>query len=225
MNDHESMLRADLCEVAHRLYLDGFMSASEGNLSSLLNENEVLVTPTGICKGFLKPDQIVKMDRQGKQLSGDLPPTTEAAMHLAAYEERPQVKAVIHCHPPFLNAFSVAGLILPAGVLPEFEVLFGGNLPVAHYATPGTAALADSIRKIIHDPEHDLVILDHHGVLAVGQDANQAAIKIEYAESTARVIYYARQLGNVLPLPEAELAPLREMHQKMKNSENQLLRR
>jgi len=215
MNELEWQLRNDICEVARRLYAAGFMTGSDGNLSTILSDTEVLVTPSRLCKGFLKPSQIVKIDRQGNQLEGDLPPTVEVAMHLAAYEERPDICSVAHCHPPILVAFTVAGLDLPSSILPEVEVMFGGRVPLAPYAPPGSSALADSIRPAISKRENSVVLLDHHGLLAVGRDIYQAAIKVEHAEAAARVIYYARQLGHEKPLAADSLEKLHQTHKKI----------
>lgn len=215
MNELEWNLRSDICEVASRLYTAGFMTGSDGNLSTILSDNEVLITPSRLCKGFLKPMQIVKIDKQGNQLEGDLPPTVEVAMHLAAYQERPDICSVAHCHPPILVAFTVAGLDLPSYILPEIEVMFGGKIPLAPYATPGSPALADSIRESIRNRENSAVLLDHHGLLAVGRDIYQAAIKVEHAEAAARVIYYARQLGGEKPLAADSLEKLQQTHRKI----------
>jgi len=220
MNELEWNLRSDICEVARRLYAVGFMTGSDGNLSTILSENEVLVTPSRLCKGFLKPSQIVKIDKQGNQLEGDLPPTVEVAMHLAAYQERPDICSVAHCHPPILVAFTVAGLDLPSSILPEIEVMFGGKLPLAPYATPGSPALADSIRASMRNRENSAVLLDHHGLLAVGRDIYQAAIKVEHAEAAARVIYYARQLGGEKPLAADSLDKLHQTHRKIVEMES-----
>ena len=215
MNQFEWDLRSDICEVSRRLYAAGFMTGSDGNLSTILGPNEVLVTPSRLCKGFLTPDQIVKIDRQGNQLSGDFPATSEVAMHLAAYEERPDICAVAHCHPPILVAFTVAGLHLPVNILPEIELMFGGKIPLAPYATPGSADLANSIRESIRVKENSVVLLDHHGLLAIGRDIYQAAIRVEHAEAAARVIYYARQLGGEKPLAPDSLEKLHLTHQKI----------
>ena len=215
MNEFEWKLRKDICEVARRLYAAGYMSGSDGNLSTILGPNEILVTPSRLCKGFLTPDQIVKIDRQGNKLSGDYPPTVETAMHLAAYDSRPDICAVAHCHPPVLVAFTVAGLSLPSNILPEIEVMFGGKVPLAPYAPPGTSDLADSIRSKIQDRENKVVLMDHHGLLAVGNDIYQAAIRIEHAEAAAKVIYYARQLGGEKPLAPDSLEKLHQTHQKI----------
>jgi len=215
MNELEWNLRNDICVVGSRLYAAGFMTGSDGNLSTILDDNEILITPSRLCKGFLKPSQIVKIDRQGNQLEGDLPPTVEVAMHLAAYEERADICSVAHCHPPILVAFTVAGLDLPSNILPEVEVMFGGRIPLAAYAAPGSPELANSIRESIRVRENSVVLLDHHGLLAVGRDIYQAAIKVEHAEAAARVIYYARQLGGEKPLAPDSLEKLHQTHQKI----------
>jgi len=220
MNELEWNLRSDICEVARRLYNAGFMTGSDGNLSTILSDREVLITPSRLCKGFLKPSQIVKIDKQGNQLEGDLPPTVEVAMHLAAYQERPDICSVAHCHPPILVAFTVAGLDLPSSILPEIEVMFGGKLPLAPYATPGSPALADSIRESMRSRENSAVLLDHHGLLTVGRDIYQAAIKVEHAEAAARVIYYARQLGGEKPLAADSLEKLHQTHKKIVEMES-----
>ena len=215
MIELERKLREDICEVARRMYNAGFMAGSDGNLSAILGDNEILITPSRLCKGFLRPEDIIKIDKQGNQLAGDLPATTEKAVHLAAYEERPDICAVAHTHPPILVAFTVAGLNLPHSILPEIEMLFGGRVPLAHYATPGGSALADSIRPHIRERANHVVLMDHHGLVAVGQDIFQAAIRSEHAEAAAKVIYYARQLGGEKPLSAENVEELHQAHEKM----------
>ncbi len=213
----ERQLRRDLCEVGRRLYQSGLAVGSDGNLSALLNDEEILITPSRVCKGFMEPDDIIKIDRRGNKLSGLLPPSLETAMHLAAYEERADICAAVHAHPPVSVAFTVAGVAMPQCVLPEVEVLFGGEIPVAEYATPGGPALADSIRS--HIRKKDVVVLAHHGMFAVGHDIYQAFMKMEHAEATAKVIFYARQLGGVKKLSEASLEGLRALRQKLADTE------
>ena len=222
MSDIEWKLRKDLCEVSRRLYLAGFMAGSDGNVSSILGENEILITPSRLCKGFMEPEQMVKIDRQGRQLSGDLPPTSETAMHLAAYEERPDICSVVHCHPPLLVAFTVAGLNLPTSILPEIEVIFGGKIPLAPYATPGGVDVANSMRPFIHDRSVSVVLLDHHGILGIGNDVYQASMKVEHAEAAAKVIYYARQLGGEKPLPPDSMEKLRGVRKRIVEMESQV---
>ena len=220
MAELECKLREDLCEVGRRLYNAGFMPGSSGNLSAILSENEILITPSGVSKGFLQPEDIAKIDRQGNQLEGGILPSSEKAVHLAAYEERPDIRAVAHSHPPMLIAFSVAGLNFPGGILPEIEIMFGGNVPIAPYATPGSRALADSIRPHIRNRGISAVIMDHHGLIAVGHDIYQAAIRSENAEAAAKVIFYARQLGSAKTLSSENMKELRQAYEEMIEKES-----
>jgi L-fuculose-phosphate aldolase len=216
----EWQLREELCEAGRRLYRAGFMSGSDGNLSVLLNDNEVLITPSRISKGYLEPHAIVKIDRLGNRIQGDLPPSFEQSMHLAAYEERSDICAVAHCHPPILIAFTVAGLQLPGSILPEMEVMFGGEIPLAPYATPGGTELANSIRQLIR--QHDVILLDHHGTLSVGKDIFQAAMRTEHAEATAQIVFYTRQLGQEKPLTYENVDKLHSLRQRLLEREDQV---
>jgi L-fuculose-phosphate aldolase len=222
MNDKEASLRSDLCKAAHRLAIAGFMTGSDGNLSTLLCNDEVLITPSRISKGYMEPHQIVKIDRQGRQLSGDLPPTSETSMHLAAYEERPDICSVAHCHTPVLVAFTLAGLNLPSSILPEIEVIFGGEIPIAPYATPGGPDVANSIRPLIRNRSTSVVILDHHGVIGVGRDIYHASNYIEHAEAAAKMIFYARLLGGEKPLPPDSLEKLSKVRKRIIEMEEQV---
>jgi L-fuculose-phosphate aldolase len=199
------------------------MSGSDGNLSALLNEDEVLITPSRLCKGYLEPHQIVKVDRKGNKIEGDLPPSVELPMHLVAYEVRPDVQAVAHCHPPLLTAFTVAGVPLPGGIIPEMEVMFAGQIPVAPYATPAGPDLAESVRALVR--QYNVILLDHHGILSVGLDIYQAGIKIEHAEGAAKVILFSRLLGGEKPLPEDKLKELVEIHNRINNFEREIFAR
>jgi L-fuculose-phosphate aldolase len=196
----ELSIRRDIVEMGRRLYIAGLMPGSDGNLSAMLNPNEILITPSRLCKGYMTVDDIIKIDRHGDRLSGELPPSLETAMHLAAYEERNDICAVVHSHPPICIAFTIAGVELPRSVLPEVEVLFGGQVPVAPYATPGT--------------------LPHHGALAVGVDVFQAGMRLEHVEAAARIIFYARQLGGEHTLSPENLKPLRALRQKLLETES-----
>ncbi len=213
----EWTIRRDICEVGRRLYQSGIMPGSDGNLSVMLNENEILISPSRLCKGYMLPEDIIKIDPRGNKISGELPPSLETAMHVAAYEERSDICAVVHAHPPICVAFTLAGTALPACVLPEIEVLFGGEVPVAPYATPGSTEVADSIRMPIRDKS--VVLLPHHGALSVGVDIFQAGMRMEHVESAARIIFYARQLGGEHTLAPEKVQPLRALREKLVETE------
>ena len=128
MNEYK--LKEQICEIGRRLYAKGFAAANDGNITIRLNDSEVLCTPTMVSKGFMKPEDICKVDYEGKQLAGTRKRTSEVLLHLAVYKNRPDVKAVVHCHPPHATAFAVAHEPIPKCVLPEVEV-FLGEVPIA----------------------------------------------------------------------------------------------
>src|ERR1700674_5159153 len=128
MNEYQ--LKQQICEIGRRLYNKGFAAANDGNISVRLNDKEILSTPTMVSKGFMKPEDVCKVDYEGNQLAGTRKRSSEVLLHLAIYKNRPDVNAVVHCHPPHATAFAVAGELIPKCVWPEVEV-FLGEAPTA----------------------------------------------------------------------------------------------
>ncbi len=147
MNTHQ--LKLEICDIGRRIYNKGFAAGNDGNISYRLSENEVLCTPTLISKGFMKPEDLCIVDMTGKQLSGKRKRSSEILLHLTILRERPDVKSVVHCHPPHATAFAVAREPIPQCVLPEIEV-FLGDVPITEYETPGGQTFADSILPYVH---------------------------------------------------------------------------
>ena len=112
-------IKKQICEVGHKLYDHGFVAANDGNISVKVSENEFYCTPTGVSKGDLTPDMIIKVDKNGNKLEGELNPSSEIKMHMRVYQERPDVMAVVHAHPPIATAFTVANIPLDQYILPE----------------------------------------------------------------------------------------------------------
>src|SRR4051812_2463113 len=158
MNEYK--LKEQICEIGRRIYAKGFAAANDGNITIRIGENEVLCTPTMVCKGFLKPEDICKVDMQGKQISGTRKRTSEVLLHLAIFRERPDIKSCVHCHPPYATAFAVARESIPKCVLPDVEV-FLGEVPIADYETPGTQKFAATIVPFVKDC--NTIILANHG--------------------------------------------------------------
>ncbi len=204
----ERQLRADMVRFAHLCWQRNLLVAMDGNLSAVLPDGNILCTRAGCHKGFLTEDDLVVIDRKGRKLRGAGSPTSEMAMHLACYEERPDVRAVIHTHPPIAIAFTVAGQSLARCVLPEV-VLTLGTIPTVDYATTGTQALADGLRP--HVRAHDAVLMDRHGAVVLGKDLLAAFCNLETLEHTALITKTARELGAVRELPPEEAAKLREL--------------
>lgn len=205
-------IKQEICEVGHRLYHNGFVAANDGNISVKVNDNEFLCTPTGVSKGSLTPDMIIRIDGQGNKLEGTLNPSSEIKMHLRVFRDRPDVNAVVHAHPPVATAFTVAGIPLDRYILPE-AILTIGTVPTCEYGTPSTMEIPDSLAPYIE--EHDAFMLKNHGALTVGNTLTRAFFTMEEVEFNAKILKYARELGAVEEIPYNKLAELMELRVKM----------
>jgi len=199
----ESTLRADIVEVGRRMYARGYTASNDGNISARLGPDRLLMTPKGVCKGFMTPDMMCITDLEGRKLQGDRDPSSEILMHLEAYRQRPDVHAVVHAHPPTATGFAVAGIPLDRAVLAEVLTTLG-SIPIAAYATPSTSELPEAVRKYIK--AHDGMLLANHGALAVGADLYSAYFKMETIEHFAKISLVARLLGreNLISREEVE---------------------
>src|SRR5947209_14302276 len=192
MNEYK--LKEHICEIGRRIYNKGFAAANDGNISVRLNDKEILCSPTMVSKGFMKPDDICKVDYEGKQLAGTRKRSSEILLHLAVYKHRPDVQAVVHCHPPHATAFAVAGVPIPNCVLPEVEV-FLGEVPMARYETPGGSKFAETI--LPHVKSCNTIILANHGTVTFGPTLENAYFNTEIIDAYCKILILARQLGRV----------------------------
>lgn len=204
----EKELREQIIAFGRLTYERHLLVAMDGNLSARLPDGNILCTQAGCHKGFLNDDHLVVIDPSGKKLRGKGRPTSEMAMHLACYQERPDVKAVIHAHPPMSIAFTIANQSLARCILPEV-VLTLGTVPTVDYETTGTMDLADKIRPYIRD--HDAILMDRHGAVCLGTDLLEAFCRLETLEHTATITKWARDMGHVKELPADEAIKLRSM--------------
>src|SRR5215471_16895487 len=209
---NEYKLKEEICEIGRRVYAKGFAAANDGNISVRLNDKEILSTPTMVSKGFMKPEDICKVDYEGKQLAGTKKRTSEVLLHLAVYKERPDVHAVVHCHPPHATAFAVAQEPIPKCVLPEVEV-FLGEVPVARYETPGGQKFADTIVPYVKDC--NTIILANHGTLSFGPDLEKAYFNSEIIDAYCKILILARQLGRVNYFSEDKTRELLELKKRL----------
>jgi L-fuculose-phosphate aldolase len=204
-NTREEQLRADIVELGRRLWTRGYVASNDGNISVRLDEARILTTPKSVSKGFMTPDMMVVTDLAGRKLAGDRDPSTELKMHLAVYEHRADVKAVVHAHPPLATGFAVAGIALDRAVLAEVICTLG-SIPIADYATPSTEELPNAVKKYIR--AHDGLLLANHGALTVGTDLYNAYYKMETIEHFAQISLVARTLGGERLLSRDEVMRL-----------------
>jgi L-fuculose-phosphate aldolase len=210
---NEWELKRQIVEIGKRIWTRGYVASNDGNITVLLNENELLTTPTGVSKGFMTTDMIIKCNRTGKVISGNSKyrPSSEVKMHLEVYKERPDVKSVVHAHPPFATSFAVAGIPLDKCVLPEAIIVIGA-VPIAPYGLPSTMEIPDKIRPFVKNT--DAILLENHGALTFGSDLLNAYHKMETLEHTANIVWKAIQLGNLGVLPADERDRLMTLREK-----------
>ncbi len=205
-------IKKEICEVGHKLYAKNFVAANDGNISVKVSEHEFYCTPTGVSKGSLTPEMIIKVDENGNKIEGRLNPSSEIKMHMRVYRDRPDVNAVVHAHPPVATAFTVADIDLDQYILPE-AVLTIGDVPTCDYGTPSTMEIPDSLEPYIQS--HDAFLLRNHGALTVGCDLTKAFFIMEEVEFNAIICKHAMELGAVHEIPNEQLKKLMELRQKM----------
>ena len=204
-------IKQDICDIGRRIYNRQFAAANDGNITVRISETEVLCTPTMHCKGFLKPDDIATIDMTGKQIAGRKKRSSEALLHLEIFKQRPDVKSVVHCHPPHATAFAIAREPIPQCVLPEVEV-FLGDVPITQYETPGGQAFADTIIPFVD--RTNVIILANHGTVSYGETVERAYWWTEILDSYCRMLMLAKQLGNVQYLGDKKTRELLDLKDK-----------
>lgn len=205
-------IKKEICDIGSRIYTKGFVAANDGNISVKVGPNEFYCTPTGVSKGYMTPDMIIKIDGDGNKIEGKLNPSSEIKMHMRVYRERPDVNAVVHAHPPTATAFAVCNIPLDKYILPE-AILTVGTVPICDYGTPSTMEIPDSLQPYIQD--HDAFLLQNHGALSVGNTLTKAFFVMDEVEYFAKISMLARQLGGEQELTCGDLEKLMELRKKM----------
>ena len=203
-----------IIEIGKKLWQKSFVASNDGNISVRLNNAEILTTPTGVSKGFMTEDMIIKMNLAGEILgtNNKFQPSSEVKMHIEVYKQRPDVNGIVHSHPPYATSFSVSGIPLNKNILPE-AVLFLGAVPLAKYGTPSTDEVPDSLTP--HLKTSDAILLENHGSITVGIDLLSAYYKTETLEHFATIYHHAIQLGKVNPISEEKVQELIELRREM----------
>lgn len=205
MSKTEQQYRDDIVRVCRLIYDKGWVAANDGNVSIRLDEDRILCTPTGISKGMVKVDDLIICDFAGNKVNGDRERTSEIAMHCTIYSLRPDIRSVVHAHPPVATGFATAGRALDKALLPEVIIQLGA-VPLAAYGLPGTPALSEGMRPFI--PHYDALLLENHGCTSYGPDVWQAYFRMEIVEHFARITFVAEMLGGARPLPREEVEKL-----------------
>jgi L-fuculose-phosphate aldolase len=197
--------RLAIVQFGRRLHDNRFVAATDGNLSVRLDERRLLVTPTCMSKGMMRPADMVIVDMEGNRLAGKRRVSSEIGMHLLIYRLRPDVQGIVHAHPPTATGFAASGLDLNRPLV--CEVVLGlGSIPLARYGTPGTPELTDALEPLI--PNHDAILMANHGVVTFGASLENAYMKMETVEHFAKIALVTHLLGHEQPLGEKEVEKL-----------------
>ena len=207
---NEFEIKKQICDIGKRIYNRGMVANNDGNISVKIGENEFLCTPTGVSKGFMTPEYICKVDRDGKVIHANagFKPSSEIKMHMRVYKERPDVKSVVHAHPMYATGFAIAGIPLTQPIMPE-AVIALGCVPIAKYGTPSTNEIPDAVSEYLQ--YFDAVLLENHGALTFSDSLLSAYNKMESVEFYAQLLYISKQLGGPKELSEAQVQRLYEI--------------
>ena len=203
--------RKQICQIGKRLYDLFLVAGNEGNISIRLNDDEILITPGGVSKGMMQPEDIVKIAPDGTVLAtrDGKKPSSEFRMHLIIYHNRPDVHAVVHAHPPTATGFAVAGVALDTPFLPEVVVRTGPT-PLVPYAIPGGEELPEALAPYVQ--KYDTLLMGNHGVVAYGKTLFDAQGALETVELNARIYLTAYHLGNINFLSRDQVVALRDRY-------------
>jgi L-fuculose-phosphate aldolase len=197
--------REEIVRYGRMLHQRGFVAAMDGNLSVRLKDDRILVTPTCVSKGGMKPADMVIVNLEGEHVSGRRNVTSEIGMHLLIYRTRPDVQAIVHAHPPTATGFAAAGIALTEPLV--CEVVMGlGCIPLARYGTPGTSELAQTLEPYV--PNYDAILMSNHGVVTYGDTLEHAYMKMETVEHFAEIALVTHLLGRQQPLKQGEIEKL-----------------
>lgn len=207
----EKEIREEIAVYGGLVYAQGLVSGASGNLSARVDEDHILITPSGCHKGMLDPRDLLLYNLKTCQTIGEtkIKPSSEIRMHTFVYQHRPDVQAVIHAHPPYAVALSVAGISLEALVLPEV-ILAMGAIVDCGYATPTTENVVHAIKQPVRTG-HNALVLARHGSVTLGETMQEAFCRLEIVEHVAKVTAIARSMGKVSPLPSKEIDELKKL--------------
>ncbi len=201
--------------ICERLHSRNMLAAADGNVSYRVTDDEILITPSGIAKAFMDPEQMAVINIKGETISGN--PSSEKLMHLEIFKNCPRAKAVVHAHPPTAIAWTVAKpqlTKLPSDCLSEV-ILATGDIPFVPYARPGTEDMGKVLLPFL--PQHQAMILRNHGALTWGVDLDEAYRGMERIEHSAQILATAEKLGGLVSLPKTEVEYLYELRKKIGN--------
>jgi L-ribulose-5-phosphate 4-epimerase len=190
----------------------GLARGTSGNMSARdPKSGYIVIKPSGIPYGDLRPVDMVVLDAHGEFIDGRRRPSTEYRMHLRVYVEMRDVFGIVHAHSPTATAYAVARRPLRIA-LAEGAAVFGPVVPLAPYATTGTEALGRAAALAMKTKKTLAALLESHGTIAVGASVEEAFANALHLEETARIQLLAETLGGAAPLSASECRRIRRRY-------------
>jgi L-fuculose-phosphate aldolase len=213
----EKELRNAVIETGRLAYQAGLMVSNDGNISALMSDGNILITPSGVCKGRIIPDDLLVIDLDGNiikpAVDPKLKPTSEQPMHLEVYRQRKDVRAVIHTHLIYANALAITVGKIRMDVIPEAAMAFK-KVPITDFAMPSSSQNASAIRSMIL--ENDVLLIRNHGSLTVGKSLDEALNNLERLEHVSKTLVLAQLLGDIHTLPPDILDAIAQVSEQAK---------
>lgn len=204
-------LEREIIEYGRLCGVKNFTPGYSGNISARYKEG-LLITTSGSSNGYLKPNNIVHCDFEGKSFEKGKKPSSEKFLHIEIYKQRPDINYIIHVHAPYLSSFASSGKDLMAPIMAENVFYFGG-IPLAEYALPSTKELVDNTIKFFD--KYDAVLMANHGFIVGSKTIEDAYLKLELAESYAQVVLNTETLGGAVHLSAEEEQKILDLRNKL----------
>lgn len=205
-------LELEVVEYSQRLARRGWVANHDGNITVRVEEDLFLATPTAFAKDQVVRDSLLYVNGKAEKVSGRTRPFSELNLHLFSYRTRADIAVVVHAHPVHACAFAVRGEPILTTMLAESVVSLGSAIPSVPYARPKTPESTQVLSQALS--EHDVVVMENHGVLAVGPDLETAYLRLELVEHLATIQFKAMQLGGVRTIPTEDVDRLLEARNK-----------
>lgn len=197
-------IKLDIIEYGKQMKGTGLVIGTWGNIS-FRHEDSIVITPSGIDYNKLKSEDMIVCDMEGKKLEGTKKPSTELSTHIAIYNKRNDVKAIIHTHSVYATAFAAARKNIPS-VTEDAAMILGGEIHCAKYAFPGSEELATNVLEVLFN--QNAVLLANHGAIGMGRTLEEAYLVCKILEKSARVYLLSMQVGIPKPLAIEEVEKL-----------------
>ncbi len=206
-------LREEVCRLHEELPKNGLVAWTSGNISARDPASGlVVIKPSGIRFEDLTPANMVVTDLEGKVVDGELAPSSDTASHCYIYRHMPAVNGVVHTHSRYATAFAVIGESIPC-VTTAMADEFGGEIPCCGFCLIGGEDIGKLVVDELTGHRSPAALLQNHGVFTIGASAEEAVKAAVMTEDNAAIVWTARQLGEVIPIPQVEIDSLHDRYQ------------